>query len=65
MNSLAGSVVWDGPIQRDPIAEVGVIAVLLPQVFSVVLLSRGQCGRETTFTPTPKALDQAQGFGQT
>lgn len=53
------------PIQRDSVAEVGVVAVLLPQVFSVALLSWRQRGRETAFTPTPEALNQTQRFGQT
>lgn len=65
MYSLAGPVVWYGPIQRDSVTEVGVVAVLLPQVFSIAFLSWWQGGRESAFTPTPKALNQAQRFGQT
>ncbi len=64
-HSLAGPVVRDGPIQRDSVTEVGVVAVLLPQVFSIALLSWRQRGREAAFTPTPEALDQPQRFGQT
>lgn len=65
MHSLAGPVVRYGPVQRDSVAEVCVVAVLLPQVFSVALLSWRQCGREAAFTPTPEALNQTQRFGQT
>lgn len=65
MDSLAGPVVWDGPIQRDPVAEVRVVAVLLSQVFSIALLSRRQSGRKAAFTSTPEALDQTQRLGQT
>lgn len=65
MYSLAGPVVRYGPIQRDSVTEVGVVAILFPQVFSVALLSWRQCGREAAFTPTPKALNEAQRFGQT
>lgn len=65
MYSLAGPVVRYGPIQRDSVTEVGVVAVLLPQVFSVALLSWRQRGRDAGFTPTPETLDQAQRFGQT
>lgn len=38
VHSLARPVVRYGPIQRDSVAEVGVVAVLLPQVFGVALL---------------------------
>lgn len=65
MDSLAGPVVWDGPIQRDPVAEVRVVAVLLSQVFSIALLRRRQSGRKAAFTSTPEALDQTQRLGQT
>lgn len=40
MYALAGPVVWYGPVQRDSVTEVRVVAVLLSQVFSVALLSR-------------------------
>lgn len=63
--SLSRPVVRYSPIQRDSVAEVGVVAVLLPQVFSVALLSWRQRGREAAFTPTPEALNQTQRFGQT
>lgn len=63
--SLAGPVVWYGPVQRDSVAEVCVVAVLLPQVFSIALLSRRQSGRKAAFTSTPEALDQTQRLGQT
>lgn len=63
--SLAGPVVGYCAVQRYSIAEVCVVTVLLPQVFSVALLGWRQCGREATFTPTPKALNQTQRFGQT
>lgn len=65
MYSLARPVVRYGPIQRDSVTEVGIVAVFLPQVFSVVLLSWRQRGGEATFTPTPEALYQTQRFGQT
>lgn len=65
MDSLAGPVVRDGPIQRDSVAEVGVVAILLSQVFSIALLSRRQSGRKAAFTSTPEALDQTQRLGQT
>lgn len=65
MYLLAGPVVWYGPIQGDFVTEVGIVAVLLPQVFSVALLSWQQRRREAAFTPTPEALNQAQRFGQT
>lgn len=65
MNSLVGPVVWDGPIQRDPVAEVRVVAVLLSQVLSIALLSRRQSGRKAAFTSTPEALNQTQRLGQT
>lgn len=65
MYSLVGPVVRYGPIQRDSVTQVGVVAILLPQVFSVALLSRRQRGGEATFTATPEALNQAQRFGQT
>ena len=65
MDSLAGPVVRDVPIQGDPVAEVGVVAVLLLQVFGVALLGRRQRGGEAASAPAPEALDQAQGLGQT
>lgn len=40
MDSLAGPVVRYGPVQRDPVTQVGVVAVFLPQVFGVTLLQR-------------------------
>ena len=63
--SLARSVVRYGPIQRYSVTEVGVVAILLSQVFSIAFLSWGQGGWESAFTPTPKALNQTQRFGQT
>lgn len=63
--SLARPMVWYCAVQRNSVTEVGIIAVLLPKVFGVTLLSRWQRGREAAFTPTPKALNQAQRFGQT
>lgn len=65
MYSLAGPVVWYGPVQRDSVAEVRVVAILLSQVFSIALLNRRQSGRKAAFTSTPEALDQTQRFGQT
>lgn len=62
---LAGPVVWYGPVQRDPVAEVGVVAVLLSKVFGFVFLSRRQRGRDAAFPPATVALNQAQRFGQT
>lgn len=58
-------MVWYGPVQRDPVAEVGVVAVLLSKVFGFVFLSRRQRGRDTAFSPATVALNQAQRFGQT
>lgn len=63
--SLAGPVVGYGAVQRYSVAEVCVVTVLLPQVFSVALLGWRQCGREAAFSPTPEALNQTQRFGQT
>lgn len=63
--SLAGPVVGYGAVQRYSVAEVRVVTVLLPQVFSVALLGWRQSGREAAFTPTPEALNQTQRFGQT
>lgn len=65
MYSLAGPVVGYVAVQRYPVAEVGVVAVLLPQVFSVALLGWRQRGGEASSAPTPEALDQTQRFGQT
>lgn len=63
--SLAGPVVGDAAVQRDAVAEVGVVAVLLPQVLGVALLGRRQRGGAPASAPTPEALDQTQRFGQT
>lgn len=38
--SLARPMVWYCAVQRNSVTEVGIIAVLLPKVFSVTLLSR-------------------------
>lgn len=65
MHSLSRPVVRNGPIQGDPVTEVGVVAVLLPQVFSVAVLGRRQSGGKAAFTPTAEALDEAQRLGQT
>lgn len=40
MYALAGPVVWYGPVQRDSVTEVRIVAVFLSQVFRVALLSR-------------------------
>lgn len=63
--SLAGPVVWYGPVQRDSVAEERVVAILLSQVLSIALLGHRQSCRKAALASTPEALDQTQRSGQT
>lgn len=62
---LAGPIVWDGPVQGNPVTQECIVAVLLLQVFGLLFLLRSQCGRKATFALAFEALNKPKRFGQT
>lgn len=62
---LGWTIIWDGTIQGNFLAEVGVVAVFLMGSLCFLLLLRGQGGGKTTFTTATIALNETQRLGQT
>lgn len=62
--SLFGSVVRDGPVQGDAVAELRIVPIFLVLALHLLAVIT-QAGRQATLAQAPRPLHQAHGLGQT